>query len=227
MFGWLHGRQPGQQPGQQQGGNRAQQGPWLGGRAAPHVQLNPFDPANYANANGILVTVNALNMADNIAGAQGRYVQNSDILRASLLESGVPEPNVENQAHHIVESSNEVGLRILRSYDINPNSDANGVLLPTAQPNGSPDLTTHLGSHVREYRECVNRALTKAVNSVAGRDPIVKQQAIVECLGAIRNILLTEVLPLNSGVDADYNPDTDSEMTIEDIFLSQGLIDRQ
>lgn len=223
MFGWLHGRQPGQQQGQQQGGNRAQQGPWPGGQAP----VNPFSTANYTPLNGTFVTVGAVDRAHAYAANQRRAVRNSDILRASLIESGAREPEVRNQAHHIVESSNEEGQRILRECDIEPNSAVNGVFLPTAQPNGSPDLTTHLGSHVREYRECVNRALTKAVNSVAGRDPIVKQQAIVECLGAIRNILLTEVLPLNSGVDADYNPDTDSEMTIEDIFLSQGLIDRQ
>lgn len=224
MFARGQRQDQGQRPGWPQGGgHRVRQQPWTGGQAP----VNPFSTANYGGASGTFITLNALNMADNIAGAQGRNVQNSDILRASLRGSGAREPEVRNQAHHIVESSNEEGLCILRNYGINPNSDANGVLLPTAQPDGNPDLTTHLGSHVREYRECVNRALTKAVNSVAGRDFVVKQQAIVECLGAIRNILLTEVLPLNSGVDADYNPDTDSEMTIEDIFLSQGLIDRQ
>lgn len=224
MFARGQRQDQGQRPGWPQGGgHRVRQQPWTGGQAP----VNPFSTANYGGASGTFITLNALNMADNIAGAQGRNVQNSDILRASLIESGAREPEVRNQAHHIVESSNEEGLCILRNYGINPNSDANGVLLPTAQPDGNPDLTTHLGSHVREYRECVNRALTKAVNSVAGRDFVVKQQAIVECLGAIRNILLTEVLPLNSGVDADYNPDTDSEMTITDIFVNWGLIDRQ
>lgn len=223
MLAWMHGQQPGQWRGQQQGGNRAQQGPWPGGQAA----VNPFSTANYMRLDGTFVTVEAENRAHAYAASQGRAAGNSDILRASLIESGVPEPDVENQAHHIVESSNEEGQRILRACDIESNSAVNGVFLPTAQPDGSPDLTTHLGSHVREYRECVNRALTKAANSVAGRDPIARQQAVVNCLNAIRNILLTEVLPLNSGVDADYNPDTDSGMTIEDIFLSWGLIDRQ
>ena len=222
MFARGQRQDQGQRPGWPQGGgHRVRQQPWTGGQAP----VNPFSTANYGGASGTFITLNALNMADNIAGAQGRNVQNSDILRASLRGSGAREPEVRNQAHHIVESSNEEGLCILRNYGINPNSDANGVLLPTAQPNGSPDLTTHLGSHVREYRECVNRALTKAVNSVAGRDFVAKQQAIVECLGAIRNILLTEVLPLNSRVDADYNPDTDSGMTVKDIFGRKRLID--
>lgn len=222
MFARGQRQDQGQRPGWPQGGgHRVRQQPWTGGQAP----VNPFSTANYGGASGTFITLNALNMADNIAGAQGRNVQNSDILRASLRGSGAREPEVRNQAHHIVESSNEEGLCILRNYGINPNSDANGVLLPTAQPNGSPDLTTHLGSHVREYRECVNSALTKAVNSVTGRDFVAKQQAIVECLGAIRNILLTEVLPLNSRVDADYNPATGRGMTITDIFVNWGLID--
>lgn len=225
MFAWLHG----QQPGQWQGGNRAQQGPWGGGQAAPHVQLNPFDPANYANANGILVTVNALNMAGNIAGEQGRHVQSSDILRASLLQSGVPEPNVENQAHHIVESSNEVGQRILYDYEIESNSAVNGVMLPTAQPAGVPDLTIHLGSHTQEYTDCVNEALNTAIGREQRGNPwadhIAVQQAIVRCLNTIRSILLTEVVPINRRGDADYNPDTDSGMTVREIFRSWGLFD--
>ena len=222
MFARGQRQDQGQRPGWPQGGgHRVRQQPWTGGQAP----VNPFSTANYTPLNGTFVTAGAVDRARAYAANQRRAVRNSDILRASLRGSGAREPEVRNQAHHIVESSNEEGLCILRNYGINPNSDANGVLLPTAQPDGNPDLTTHLGSHVREYRECVNRALTKAVNSVAGRDFVAKQQAIVECLGAIRNILLTEVLPLNSRVDADYNPDTDSGMTVKDIFVRWRLID--
>lgn len=224
MFARGQRQAQGQQPGQRQGGNRAQQQPWTGGQAAPHVQLNPFDPANYAGASGTFVTANALNMADNIAGAQRRNTQNSDILRASLFRSGTREPRVRNQAHHIVESSNREGLSILSAYGIEPNSDVNGVLLPTAQPDGNPDLTTHLGSHARAYRECVNKALKAAISGEPSRDFIAKQQAIVNCLDTIRNILLTEVLPLNSRAEADYDPETDGEMTVERIFRNWGLL---
>lgn len=166
-----------------------------------------------------------------------KKVLDSEILRKSLRMAGVrdsnnwsSDPNIDyeipNQAHHIVEAHDkraESARKILRNASIYINSAANGVFLPSEHIDGTGDATIHLGSHVPEYANCVNRALKKAVSRT---DPGTDQYRdnVLKRLSEIRRVLLSRNVPINKNVDSDYAPKKD--ITIADIFLEEKLFDR-
>lgn len=165
-----------------------------------------------------------------------REVTDSDVLRVALVEdSGVPDSRIEgssrgidytidNQAHHIVETHNVFGQMILANADINPNSAANGVLLPAAEGDGTGNAAIHNGSHSGEYTDCVNEALYHAImGRTAHTDDYT--ESVIDVLVRIRRILLNFNMALNSRGDADYKDDSpNGKKSIRDIFQEQGLI---
>lgn len=163
-------------------------------------------------------------------------LRDSVILRASLVEdNGVPDSRIEdsdpeinylidNQAHHIVETSNDIGQEILRNAGIASNSAANGVLLPKAEGDETGNATIHNGSHIREYRNCVNEALENATRGLPPHTDWYKE-SVIAVLVRIRRILLNFNMVLNSRGDADYKDDSpNGKKSIRDIFQEQGLI---
>ena len=162
-----------------------------------------------------------------------RSTRQSEILRASLeIDGHVPDSRhwdsdedvqyiIENQAHHIVEHRNAHGNGILRTAGIDPNSAANGVLLPVHDDDGIGDATLHNGSHVREYQTCINGALDNAVAGVQPGDEY--REAVLDILQRTRGVLLTGNVPINRRVDASYNEENQGPETITQIFRQNGL----
>ncbi len=204
-------------------------------------ELHPsFDVASYVWAE------NSYELGEEARGvARDPQARNSDILRASLVDdNGVPDSNsdysgIVNQAHHIVEvNNNEEGGGILEAVGIDINSAANGVLLPqfAVYSNGEDDsydtgnASIHNGSHRDEYRECVTRALHKAINdlenSAVGVELEIQdyRNAVLRVLAEIRRVLLEKNVPLNHREDPNYNDNTDEGETITEIFQDEGLI---
>lgn len=165
-----------------------------------------------------------------------REVTDSDVLRAALvMDNGVPDSRIvgsdpeinyeiDNQAHHIVETHNVFGQMILANADIERNSSANGVLLPKAEGDGTGNAATHNGSHIREYRNCVNEALENATRGLPPHTDWYKE-SVIAVLVRIRRILLNFNMALNGRGDADYKDDSpNGKKSIRDIFQEQGLI---
>lgn len=162
---------------------------------------------------------------------RGMY-SHSDILKTSLEDAMAlgPAPNdITNQAHHIVETSNVYGQQLLRWYGIHPDSAINGVLLPTYETDDTGNTSVHLGRHSAAYTKGINAALEKAVADAQAAAPrglqrwLEGRKAVIRTLMHIRDVLLTENVPLNKHSDANYNPVTGSEETIADIFSRTGL----
>lgn len=170
----------------------------------------------------------------NQANRQNQFRYNhSEILRASLVQNfGVIDPNlvgIRNQAHHIVETSNKYGQQLLNQYGIHPDSAVNGVLLPTCDTDDTGDASVHRGSHSTAYTAGVNAALDKAVEDARTAAPQGQQAwfqertAVIRTLHQIRDVLLTQNVPLNRSSDPTFNPVTESGETIADIFHRMGL----
>lgn len=163
---------------------------------------------------------------------RGRY-SHSEILRASLVnDARIMDPTqsgITNQAHHIVETSNQYGQRLLNRYGIDPDSAVNGVLLPTRETDDTGNTSIHLGSHSAAYTAGINAALNKAVADARAAAPrgqqaqVRERAAVIRKLQAIRNVLLTQNVPLNGSSDPTFDPVTQSGETISDIFRRTGL----
>lgn len=162
---------------------------------------------------------------------RGRY-SHSDILRASLVEDArVIDPSqsdINNQAHHIVETSNRYGQQLLSQYGIEPDSAVNGILLPYAEDDTTGNASVHKGSHWATYTANINAALDKAVadaqTAPRGLQRWIQERvAVVSKLQDIRSVLLKENVPLNSKSDSTYDPATQSGETVSRIFQRTGL----
>lgn len=192
------------------------------GAAGGVVQrCGPFDPKNYANATQTWIPLEVSRRINHFTLPPPDSYQ----LRLALTVGGyVTEPGIPNQAHHIVQTHDDVGQSILQSVGIASNSAINGVLLPKCEGDDMANASTHSGSHVTEYQECVRDALLKAIDN-CGPSPTVKikQQAVVERLAAIREVLLTKSVALNKSSDGTYDPITDGSVTIRQIFDDAGL----
>lgn len=226
---------------------------WSRNMAAGVVQavVHPsFRPASYNQAGGHYELGNhAIEyMLDNDLNADDEEVWGPQLLRVSLVgDAGVRDSNqdrsgIANQAHHIVElRNNPEGRAILEAVGIDINSAANGVLLPTEEISGSGygydtgRATVHRGTHVAEYGQCVTEALVNATGKTPdelqdiaeeNRPGIIAEyrKRVLGVLDRIRETLLTEHVPLNANVDADYSEENDGARTIEDIFRAHGLI---
>lgn len=157
----------------------------------------------------------------------------SDILRTSLVQDAMvldPARNdITNQAHHIVETSNHYGQRLLSRYGIDPDSAVNGVLLPTHETDDTGNTSIHRGSHSAAYTAGINAALNKAVADARAAAPrgqqtwIQERKAMIRKLQHIRIVLLTQNVPLNGSSDPNFDPVTESGETIADIFRRTGL----
>lgn len=182
-----------------------------------------FDPARYAGAVQTAIGPGTQWIIGQLAGI--RPLSHSDRLRIALEHDGGVfsrrgDPN--NQAHHIVETSNAAGQAILQRHGIDSDAAINGVLLPTEQPEYGPDLTLHRGSHTRAYRDCVNQAL-QAAEARAARKGKAPAQAVAKRLRQIRNVLLSNPVPINARVDADYDGRTNDAATVRQIFAANRL----
>lgn len=141
---------------------------------------------------------------------------------------------------------------LLVAAGIDIDSSCNGVLLPSVHHDDTGDATIHLGGHKQEYADCVNASLSRAINAaipavrapapgaiwpavatnayarlhpglVGGPRSVWLQGVIVGRLNAIRTMLLTENVPINQGVDGDWNPLTGAPITITEVFANNGL----
>lgn len=161
-----------------------------------------------------------------------RFLNHAAILRASLVNDNlVIDPSrsyIDNQAHHIIETSNYWGQNLLQLLRIDPDSAINGVLLPTHATDDTGNASVHCGSHSPAYRTAINAALTRAIADVNHQiqNPAIAdyRAAVVNKLASIRIVLLEHNVPLNRSSDPDYDPVTDAGETIGDIFTRTGLI---
>jgi A nuclease family of the HNH/ENDO VII superfamily with conserved AHH/Domain of unknown function (DUF4157) len=201
----------------------------------PFVQMvhGSFDPANYVGVSHQVDPINRLL-------ALLRNTGNSGLLRLELQDAGVPDAapgDPDNQAHHIVEVNDPNAQRsrtLLQMAGIDINSSINGVFLPVVQSDDSGDATVHRGSHVAEYAQAVENTLINAINNDpyfanngvtatqllqhylnVGPLPALHRQALrdalIVALANIRELLLTQHVPINRGknVDPDYDPNED------------------
>ena len=171
-----------------------------------------------------------------------REFSHSAVLRASLVgDSHIPDPtkHVDNQAHHIVETSNQLGQQILERAGIHPDSSINGVLLPRGENDDAGDASIHSGSHIGSYGDCVTAALWNAVMYAQGRvsncvesgnfetvnpDIICEEDAetIMKVLAQIRRLLLEVYVPLNNSADRTYGQGDTTGEHILGAFYSRG-----
>lgn len=131
---------------------------------------------------------------------RGRPIAHSMVLEKSLLNDfGLPDPGKGVQAHHIVETSNGIGKGILKDCGIDPDSFANGVLLPTRKSARSGPATVHRGKHEDAYNTGVNLLLKKKTDEL-GHSPTLraKRDAVLDALRQIRIMLLAGAFPLNA-----------------------------
>jgi len=224
---------------------------WNRNMAAGVVQavVHPsFRPASYNRADvSYRLGQRAMANIRDQQNAHGR-VMLSRVLRASLVEdAGVRDSNqirfgIRNQAHHIVEArNNPEGKGILEAVGIDINSAANGVLLPEAEViddgNGwdTGRATVHRGAHASAYGKCVTRALHRATGKTAAELQDIAGQnhpriiaeyrrRTLDVLARIRRMLLTEHVPLNANVDADWDLAGRRPRRIRAIFHDHGLI---
>lgn len=184
-------------------------------------RFGPFDPENYANATQTWIPLKVSRLINHFIFPPSDSFQ----LRIALTMGGsVTEPGIPNQAHHIVQTHDDVGQSILRSMGIASNSAINGVLLPECEGDDTANASPHSGSHVTEYQECVRDALLTAIDN-CGPSPTFKekQRAVAGRLAAIREVLLTKNVALNKSSDGTYDPITDGSVTIRQIFDDAGL----
>lgn len=189
---------------------------------------------------------------DNARNVQQQGGAHSDILRASLVDDyQIPDPwksRIDNQAHHIVETSNVLGQKILRKVRIESDSAVNGVLLPGTENDDAGDATIHSGRHIKMYTNCVTAALWNAVVPnlcerwgvrflTVDPDSVETIEANVELyinfhdtstiknvLAKIRKILLEVYVPLNNGADGTYSQGDTIEDQILNAFRAYRLV---
>jgi len=211
---------------------------WSRNMSAGVVQavVHPSFQTAYYNRAGVSYRLGQRAMA-NIRDQQNAHgrVRLSRVLRASLVgDLQIPDSrddDIANQAHHIVEArNNPAGRRILEDVGININSAANGVLLPEVEviDDGygwdTGRATVHRGAHVAAYGDCVTRALRTAMRRENPRTLFQRRRTILRTLARIRRMLLTEHVPLNANVDADWDPVGRGPRRIRAIFHDHGLI---
>ena len=199
-----------------------------------------FSPVNYNGANGISLGPEARRERN----IQGGVIGNSHVLRASLVgDSHVPNPSdnaIDNQAHHIVEANNSNAASsrtILTTAGIDIDSPINGVLLPSHETDDSGNATVHFGSHPAEYSNTIFSSLMGAIQTEMGIPDLQtlqtlqsnnqlntnELQGVIENrLNDIRNVLLTQNVPLNLHSDPNYTEN--GPETIQNIFQHNGII---
>ncbi|GAB6418441.1 AHH domain-containing protein [Bacillus luti] len=121
----------------------------------------------------------------------------SQVLREELKDAGIDPPPYYNAAHHIVPWNDGRAVEIqklMKEFEIDPNSAANGVFLPGYRAIDSKYVTTeamHIGNHGPEYIELVYNTLTE-IKEFGGT-----QADAVAALQTIREGLLDGSIKLN------------------------------
>ena len=119
-----------------------------------------------------------------------------------LLKAGVVKPDYKCAAHHIVTDKMDDVVKILKDNDIDINSAANGVYLPTkgAKLSEVGKETIHIGATSREYRDKITERIIKVVEKAKNNNLSkgATKDAILKEINNIRNDLLTGKLKINN-----------------------------
>lgn len=123
-------------------------------------------------------------------------------LDEELLKAGVVKPDYKCAAHHIVTDKMVDVVKIFKKYDIDINSAANGVYLPTkgAKLSEVGKEAIHIGATSKEYRDKITERIIKVVEK-ANNNNLSKsatKDAILKEIDNIRNDLLTGKLKINN-----------------------------
>lgn len=193
-------------------------------------RYGPFDPENYKDATSTQISDEVRREIQERVRQLSRPLSNSEVLRLALTIDGqVQEPEDDNQAHHIVETSDGRAQDLLDELEIDSNAAINGVFLPQTETDSTGNATPHYGSHTKEYADCVYRALCIARDNaepdIGETDVEAQRNAVIDRLQRIRIVLLENVLPLNAGDDVEYSPENDGPITMEQIFEREHLFD--
>ena len=119
-----------------------------------------------------------------------------------MQKAGIAKPGYPCAAHHIVTDKMEDVVEIFKEYDIDINSAANGVYLPTKGSKLSEvgKEAIHIGATSREYRDKLTEKIIKVVEK-ANNNNLSKsatKDAILKEIDNIRNDLLTGKLKINN-----------------------------
>ena len=119
-----------------------------------------------------------------------------------LLKAGVVKPDYKCAAHHIVTDKMEDVVKIFKKYDIDINSAANGVYLPSrgAKLSEVSKEAIHIGATSDEYRQNLTKTITDFVKELnkTNLSKAAKKDKILEKMNDIRNDLLTGKLKINN-----------------------------
>ena len=123
-------------------------------------------------------------------------------LDKEMQKAGIAKPGYPCAAHHIVTDKMEDVVEIFKEYDIDINSAANGVYLPTkgAKLSEVGKEAIHIGATSKEYRDKITERIIKVVEK-ANNNNLSKnatKDAILKEINNIRNDLLTGKLKINN-----------------------------
>ena len=122
-------------------------------------------------------------------------------LDEELLKAGVVKPDYKCAAHHIVTDKMVDVVKIFKKYDIDINSAANGVYLPSrgAKLSEVGKEAIHIGATSDEYRQNLTKRITDFVKELdkTNLSKAAKKDKILEKMNDIRNDLLTGKLKIN------------------------------
>ncbi len=209
-------------------------------------------PVNYARATGPTLGVTAANMRAFFGIAQGNSdVLRASLVNDSGVVDPMTV-GIDNQAHHIVEANDPAAADsrlLLQGANIDIDSPINGVLLPTSETDDTGNATIHRGGHRGAYASCIHRSLTHAINSAPGLLPpmnstYAKDNArnlaaggalwggrslwlrgvLIGRLNQIRTVLLSNMVPINNSVDAEFIANSQGAISIYSIFKNAGII---
>ncbi len=206
-------------------------------------------PANYAGAAGTTLGIAAANMRAH--GEPHSNVLRASLVNDSGVVDPMTV-GIDNQAHHIVEANDPAAADsrlLLQGANIDIDSPINGVLLPTSETDDTGNATIHRGGHREAYAFCIHRSLTHAINSAPGLLPpmnstYAKDNArnlaaggllwgprslwlrgvLINRLGQIRTVLLSNMVPINNSVDAEFIANSQGAISIYSIFKNAGII---
>lgn len=198
--------------------------------------LRPFDPQTYQNATQTYLSLEAQEAVhrEELSRARKgeRPLSHSERGRIAMkIDAGVSDSRWDGsfQLHHIGETGNEVFQGICGELGLDSDATFNTVYLPEQETDETREATVHMGSHVQDYTDSVNEALMWGIDQVPGDLPprIRKsrvEQAVVDTVGKIRRVILTNQLPLNARNDAMWSGDTEDRITVRQIFEREGLL---
>ena len=126
---------------------------------------------------------------------------NSKKLDDELLKAGVVKPDYKCAAHHIVTDKMEDVVEIFKEYNIDINSAANGVYLPSrgAKLSEVGKEAIHIGATSDEYRRNLTKRIVDFVEELdkTNLSKGAKKNKILEKINEVRNELLTGKLKIN------------------------------